>query len=121
MIIDEVHIPKIPANVAPYVKALGADEAMRLFLSIGGSCIYLPATSTERSVAARTIGEHNVECLAREIGPGYIKIPLARKWVAATMKAKGASHNEIARTLRADVATVRRWFNDENQMSLFRD
>ncbi|WP_339745622.1 hypothetical protein [uncultured Maricaulis sp.] len=100
---------KIPANLEPYVTALGVADAERFFLALGGSDIYLPAKSSPRSMAARTIGADRVEKLAAELGPGYIKVPLARKWVARTMMARGESYAEIARTVRADVATVRRW------------
>lgn len=114
---------KAPANIAPYIEALGVDDAMRFFLSLGGSDIYLPRHSSPRSLAARTIGADKVEKLARSLGYGYVKVPLARQWVAAVMKANGDSLAEIARTVRADVATVRRWLgrsdDPREQMDLF--
>lgn len=116
--------PKIPANLAPYVEALGAEEAERFFLSMGGSDIYLPERSSPRSMAARTIGADKVEKLARVMGAGYVKVPLARKWVAEAMKGRGESYAEIARVVRADVATVRRWLGpkaQDNQLNLFDD
>ncbi|MED5550054.1 MAG: helix-turn-helix domain containing protein [Pseudomonadota bacterium] len=100
---------KIPANLEPYVTALGQEEAERFFLAMGGSDIYLPNKSSPRSLAARTIGADRVEKLAAAMGPGYYKVPLARQWIARVMNARGASYAEIARTVRADVATVRRW------------
>ncbi|WP_048648966.1 hypothetical protein [Nitratireductor soli] len=112
----------LPANIAPYVEALGTDDAVRLFLSVGGSDIYLPRRSSPRSLAARAIGPDRVDRLAQRFGYGYIKVPLARQWVASVMKANGASLAEIARTVRADVATVRRWLGpaeDHRQIDLF--
>lgn len=111
----------MPANIAPFVEALGADDAMRLFLSVGGSDIYLPAKSSPRSIAARTVGADRIDKLSKVMGYGYIKVPLARRWVAEQMKAQGATTAEIARTIRADVATVRRWFPSETakQLTLF--
>ncbi|WP_346915080.1 hypothetical protein [uncultured Roseibium sp.] len=38
-------MPAPPANLEPYVKALGVEGAMALFLSVGGSEIYLPKHS----------------------------------------------------------------------------
>lgn len=99
----------VPANIAPFVQALGTDDAVRLFLAMGGSEIYLPQRSSPRSLTARTIGPEKVERLAGVMGYGYFKVPLARQWVAGVMHGKGASLAEIARTVRADVATVRRW------------
>lgn len=99
----------VPAHVAPYVEALGAPAAVALFLALGGSQIYLPRRSSTRTLAAKTIGADNVERLAAALGYGYIKVPLARQWIAQVLRADGASDNEIARQVRADVATVRRW------------
>lgn len=100
---------KVPANLAPYVEALGAPGALDFFLRFGGSQIYLPKTPSARSKAAREVGVDNVTRLAQAIGDGYIKVPLARQWIAAQLRAAGDSDNEIARIVRADVATVRRW------------
>lgn len=111
-----------PANLEPYVTALGRDEAMRFFLAFGGSEVYLADRPTPRSMISRTIGAANVEKLARTIGPGYIKVPLARQWIAQVMLARGDSTAEIARTVRADVATVRRWLGprpSSHQLDLF--
>lgn len=115
-------LPPPPDNIAPYVEALGIEDAMRLFLSVGGSDVYLPRHSTRRSLSARTIGADKVERLTEVFGYGHIKVPLARQWVAAVMKAQGASLAEIARTVRVDVATVRRWFGPSDhskQLDLF--
>lgn len=100
---------KTPAHLAAYVDVLGIEGALALFLSAGGSQVYLPKKSSERTVAAQAIGAENVERLAASFGYGYIKVPLARQWIAEVMRANGDSDNEIARTVRADVATVRRW------------
>jgi hypothetical protein len=105
---------KAPAHLAPYVDVLGADAAIALFLALGGSQIYLPRRSGSRTVAAQTIGADNVERLAAVLGYGYIKVPLARQWIAEAMRAEGRSDNEIARLVRADVATVRRWLGPKS-------
>jgi hypothetical protein len=99
----------VPAHLAPYVEVLGPVRAADLFLALGGSQIYLPRRSSKRTLAAKTIGAEQVERLAAALGYGYIKVPLARQWVAQVLSADGRSDNEIARMVRADVATVRRW------------
>lgn len=98
-----------PAHLARFVDVLGVEHAKALFLAVGGSQIYLPRASSDRTLAAEAIGADNVERLAEAFGYGYIKVPLARQWIAQVMRSAGASDNEIARTVRADVATVRRW------------
>jgi hypothetical protein len=111
----------IPANIEPFVSALGVEDAVRLFLAMGGSQIYLPQRSSPHSLTARTIGPDKVEKLAAALGCGYIKVPLARQWIAGVMQENGDSLAEIARTVRADVATVRRWLGPssaDTQLSL---
>lgn len=104
-----------PAHLAVHVDVLGVDGAMTFFLTVGGSQIYLPKKSSDRTLAAQAIGADNVERLAEALGYGYIKVPLARQWVAQVMRAQGKSDNEIARIVRADVATVRRWLGPRSQ------
>ena len=105
---DPLHVP-ITDTLLPYVEALGVDGAVAMFLQLGGSQIYLPVRSGAGTAAAKAIGAENVERLAAVMGAGYIKVPLARQWVAAVLSAQGKSNNEIARLVRADIATVGRW------------
>jgi hypothetical protein len=99
----------VPAHLAVYVDVLGDDLACEFFLALGGSQIYLSSRSSDRSIAAQVIGAERVEQLAARVDYGYIKVPLARQWVARHLRSKGKSDNDIARQVRADVATVRRW------------
>ena len=105
---------KVPAHIEPYVEVLGVELALELFLVCGGSQIYLSRKSSDRTTAAQTIGASQVERLAERMGHGYIKVPLAREWIARTMRAQGKSDNEIARRVRADVASVRRWLGPKS-------
>lgn len=106
---------KTPAHLRPYVAALGVAGARAFFLDLGGSQIYLSRRAKETALAARAVGAEKVRALAEALGNGYIKVPLARQWVAEVMRAQGASDNEIARVVRADVATVRRWLGPQGQ------
>lgn len=112
----------IPDHVALYVDAIGEDATIELLLACGGSEIYL-ADKPVGSMVTRAIGEPATIELARKVGYGHIKLPIARRWIAAALFAKGKSKAEIARRVRVDVATVRRWFNDPNygQGDLFAD
>ena len=101
----------IPEQLLPYVQVLGVDLAVDLFLKLGGSQINLPAKSGTETRAAKVIGAENVERLAEWFGTGYVKVPLGNKWVAEVLHGKGLNHQEIACTVRSDVATVRRWIN----------
>lgn len=106
-----------PAHIARFVDVIGAELALQLFLQLGGSQIHLPRRSSDTTPAARAIGAHQVERLAEALGPGYIKVPIARKWIAGQLRAKGISDNEIARIVRADVETVRRWVTTSGSKS----
>jgi hypothetical protein len=108
----------VPAHVAPYVEAIGAELTVKLFLELGGSQIYLPRRSGKRTPAAKSIGADQVERLARALGYGYIKVPLARQWTAEQLRSQGKSDNEIARLVRSDVATVRRWLGPKTSQQL---
>ncbi|RVQ76133.1 hypothetical protein [Sinorhizobium medicae] len=103
--------PDTPAHIAPFVEALGADGAVDMLLEFGGSQIHLsrPDYDNMKSAVAERFGKQAVGALAKVFGAGYIKVPLGRQWIAQVLFERGTSLNEIARTVRADVATVRRW------------
>lgn len=97
-------------HLEPYIEALGEETAERLFLQLGGSQVYLPDTrSTRNSRLASLLGTEKAVALGTTLGYGYIKVPLASAWIARQMTKRGISDNEIARTVRSDVSTVRRW------------
>lgn len=107
---------RIPANVRPYVEALGVDDAVRFLLKFGGSEIYLPSgepckRNGEDSMAVRLIGAEKVMALSEQLGGGYFKVPLANRWIGETLYMNGRKCAEIARMVRADVSTVSRWIN----------
>ena len=107
---------KIPANIQPFVDALGVDHAYRVILWMGGSDVYLPAKRpTDNSKLSRIVGADKVMALSRRLGldgtGGYIKIPVARRWLALVLNDGGVGRATIARVVRADVASVRKWIN----------
>lgn len=102
-------IPRPPAHVQPYVDALGADLALDLLLAFGGSEVYLASRPTEKSRVAQVIGLDGVAALAQVSDSLKSRIPTARPWCAACLRARGLPVAEIARRLSANDSSVRRW------------
>ena len=118
--------PPPPAHVAPYVRALGPDLAVRFFLAFGGADLAIGANPQRRSRLVRTVGFEPARRLADT--PGLPKrVPLAKPWCARTMAFRGLPTAEIARRLHASDVAVRRWLSDggvdprrdDRQRSLF--
>lgn len=112
----------VPANLRPWVEVLGADQAAELFLALGGAEICLSRRPRD-SMLARLVGADKAAALGLALGHGYVKVPLARRFVAARLVAGGASVAAAARRVRADEATVRRWLGpaESRQGDLFAD
>ena len=110
---EDSHLDKVPENLRPYVKVLGEDDALNLFLALGGTEIYLAVKSSGKSLLSRTIGREKSDALSAEIGTGHVRLPIARRWIADTMWDRGHSIAEIARVIRCSTRTVQRWFNSE--------
>lgn len=114
---------KTPANLQPYVNTLGAGLAAKFFLEYGGSEVYLSHNSSLNSMVARAIGIEQTNALAKILGGGHVKVPVAKFWLAKYYReVEGCNNAQIARKIRVDVSSVRRWFSpksDRNQLSLF--
>ncbi len=113
---------KVPAHLENYVETLGDRLAAEFFLAFGGSEIYLSQKPTLNSMVARAIGIEKTAELAKVIHNGHVKVPVARIWLAEYFLSQGWSIAKIARTVRADTATVRRWLGPapaSRQLSLF--
>jgi hypothetical protein len=122
----------VPAHVRPYVAALGRGLAMAFIERFGGAFVYLSAGPGESNEACAMVGADRFRALraalsAGQLGNGNVKVPLAKPWLAGELAADGLTKSEIARRLKSDVATVRRWLNggkwtaDRAQPSLFDD
>lgn len=102
-------MPSPPANAAPYVECLGAELALRFFLAFGGSEVTL-AKGGGSGAVAEIVGPEAVARMADHWAIGHkVRVPLARKWTALMLLWQGHSTAEVARTIRAADATVRRW------------
>lgn len=104
---------KVPPNLIPFVETLGEEVAIHLFLSLGGTQIYVPTAKAKirGGIFWKIVGEENSEALVEHFGGEYVRIPIASQWVAAVLLKRGFSLNRIAGIIRVDVATVRRWVN----------
>lgn len=104
-----------PDYLIPYAEELGEELACNLFLEFGGSTVYLGEKSRKGSKIRTVLDENKCAALAKRMGSGLLKIPLARHWTATVLKNQGNSTGEIARLVRADEETVRRWLKLENR------
>ena len=108
-------MPRPPAQVAPFVEALGPELAMAFILRFGGSEVYLPKNPTEANALVAVIGTEGTRAL-HELGQtGWLprRIPLANRWLAAMMAWQGHSVTEIAWTLRVSDVRIREYRRED--------
>jgi hypothetical protein len=113
--------PKVPAHIRPYVDALGLEKAVELFLTFGGSGIYLSKRPQERGDLGAVLSVSQILALTREIGTGYISLPMPKQFLMRHFHHQGLSANKIARKLHTTAATVYRNVasSDARQIDLF--
>lgn len=100
--------PAPPAQVAPYVDAMGQRLAVRFLLVFGGAELYIAREPGSRSQLVKLIGQEKAAELAKKDHLLQRRIPLAKPWIAAVLRADGCSVAQIARTLRVSDVTVRK-------------
>jgi hypothetical protein len=101
--------PRPPAHVAPYVEALGPEGAVTFLLEFGGAELSLPAVPKRRSPVARLLGIEAALRLSAVAHRLPRRVPTARPWIAAVLRARGEPVAEIARRLHASDVAVRGW------------
>ena len=112
---------QVPAHIEAFVEILGSDLAITLFLTFGGTEIYLSQTP-KRSKVLELTGADKLIMLTERLGAGHIRVPLAKDWIARRLLSQGLSKADIARELHVDQRTVGRWFAKaacRDQLSLF--
>jgi hypothetical protein len=123
------HAPPPPAQLEPYVRVLGVEDALLFFTTFGGAELYLAADPKGRSELARVLGIEKARALAEEDARHGLprRVPLGKPWVAAVLFARGLSKSEIARRMHTTDVTVRKWLKastatarfDPRQQTLF--
>ena len=74
---------QVPAHLTPFVRALGLEVAVQVFLEFGGAPLYLAETPNHSSALVAAIGRENVLKLTAEIGVGHFsRVPIDRKFLA---------------------------------------
>ncbi len=105
------HLPRPTAQVEPYVEALGHDGAVDFLLAFGGAEIYITAHPKSRGQVIEVVGRRGAERLTEVAHRLPRRVPLAKRWIAAVLFAKGLSKAEIARKLHMTEVTIRAWLN----------
>lgn len=105
-------MPRPPAQVEPYVRALGPDLAVQFLLTYGGAELTLSGRPGGRSGHERMLGHDAAKRLAEHAG-AVRRIPLAKRWLAKMLHWQSMSNAAIARRLRITDLTVRRYLKDD--------
>lgn len=102
--------PAVPAVVAPYVECLGYDGAADFLLAFGGGELYLARDAKGKGMAEAAVGAKAVAAMAAHPRIGsHLRVPLAKKWLAAVLIWRGHSVASAARKLHASDVSVRKW------------
>lgn len=101
--------PRPPAQVEPFVRVLGTDDAIRFLMTFGGAEMYLPRSPKGRSRLAQAFGRDKAEALAAAAEHLPRRIPLAKPWIARVWSSRGLPVAEIARRMHTSDVTVRRY------------
>jgi hypothetical protein len=101
--------PRPTAQVAPYVEALGMEDAILFLLTFGGAELYVATNPTGRRQVEAMFGADKARALAAQAHRLPARVPLAKRWLALCLAAQGSSAAAIARTLRVTDVSVRKW------------
>lgn len=101
-------MPRVTAQVEPYVKALGPDLAVTFLLHYGGAELYIRTHPNAETEYVELIGVDGARALASRAETMPRRVPLAKAWLTAMLDWQGHSVPEIARKLRVSDVSVRR-------------
>ncbi|AHD01177.1 hypothetical protein [Leisingera methylohalidivorans] len=124
---DELSFPKPPAQVEPYMEALGLEDTLRFLEAFGGVETYIATHPTERSKVVELIGYPKARMLAAIENRLQRRVPLVKEWRAAVYHSQGLPTVQIALKLGVTDVSVRRWLRKPgarrktapNQLPLF--
>ena len=101
-------MPQPPAQIASFVQVLGLELTVAFLLRFGGAELHLSEDPRANSRLVALVGLDNARALGQLLTAPR-RIPLAKPWLAAWLRARGESTAEIARTLHVSDVTVRGW------------
>lgn len=104
-----MNAPPVPAQVAPYVEALGIAMTVRFLLIFGGAELYYATDPKGRGRVEALVGPDRAAELGRISHRLPRRVPLAKPWLAAQLRSEGYGIADIARTLRTSDVSVRKW------------
>ena len=105
-------LPPIPAQLEPFVRVLGPDDAVTFLMTFGGAEMYFAKNPKGRSRLAQVLGIEKAEALAAEAENNPLmprRIPLGKAWIAQLHHQRGLPVAEIARRLHTTDVTVRKY------------
>lgn len=110
----------VPAHLRVYVDVLGVDLAVEFLLKLGGGVSYFAESPQARSPIAAVVGIEKAKELAKELGPGALRIPTGKPFIAKYYRDMGWKVVAIARLLHVTDSTVRNMLRapDDRQLSL---
>lgn len=101
--------PRPTAQIAPYVEILGVDLTIDFLLAFGGAELCIPADPKGKGQLEALIGYDRAKRLGENLHRLQRRVPLAKRWTAQVLRAKGYSVNDIARRLHVSDVSVRKW------------
>ena len=100
-----------PAHLEAYVRLLGLEGAIAFLLAYGGGELFLPQRAAAPLHLVEVVGPEAAARLCQAAARLPKRVPTAKPWLAAALKARGLSVTEIARKLHASDVSVRRWLD----------
>lgn len=117
-------LPPIPAQLEPFVRVLGPDDAVTFLMTFGGAEMYFAKAPKGRSRLAQVLGFEKAEALAAEAesNPSMPRrIPLGKAWIAQLHHQRGLPVAEIARRLHTTDVTVRKYLANRGESTPVED
>lgn len=108
-------MPRITAQVEPYVKALGPDLAVTFLLHYGGAELYIRTRPNAETEYVERIGVDSARALVSRADAMSHRVPLTKAWLTAMLDWQSHSVPEIARKQRVSDVSVRRMLKGRNR------
>jgi DNA-binding transcriptional regulator YiaG len=110
---SQMPIIKTPVQIAPFVEVLGVDGTVDFLLAFGGAELAFSKSPRETSKLSQHVGHDKAKLLGVAAARLPTRIPLQKRWIAQVLDAQGLSRADIARRMRVQDKTVRRYLKGE--------